>query len=115
MSSSAEHRWGQRVPANVAVVITRDGCVRGVGRVSDVSLSGALLTTALEVPVHADISVSLPGENAEPREIPACVVRSQSGSLAIEWRDMASPQVMAFIRGIAPDGAGLETRDPCAA
>jgi hypothetical protein len=114
MTHSMEHRWGRRVAAELAVVIVRDGGMRGVGRIENVSLSGALLTTALDIPLHTNITVSVLGA-VEPREIPACVVRLRPGGLAIEWRDMASPQIVELIQGIAPDGTCLETHDSYAA
>jgi hypothetical protein len=114
MTGSVEHRWGQRVPADLAVMVMSDAAMRGVGRLNNVSLSGALLTTALEIPLYANITVSSLG-GTEPREIAACVVRTQADAVAIEWRDMASPQVLALIESLSADGAGFETRDPCAA
>jgi hypothetical protein len=110
-----DHRWGQRVPADVAVVITRDGWMRGMGRISNVSLSGAMLKTALKMPVHATITVSPVGDTRQSEDIVACVVRTEPGSVAIEWRDMASPQIVALIESVTTDAAALETRDPCAA
>ena len=115
MTSSVEHRWGRRVAADTPVVVTRDGWMLGIGHVTNISLSGAILATPLEVPLHSNISVSPIGGNAANGEILACVVRAQPGSVAIEWRDMASSQVVALIKSASPDSAALETRDPCAA
>jgi hypothetical protein len=110
-----EHRWGQRVAADTPVVVTRDGWMLGLGQVANISLSGAMLTTALEVPLHANITILPIGGNAANGEIAACVVRTNPGSVAIEWRDMASSQVVALIKSASPDSAALETRDPCKA
>jgi hypothetical protein len=114
MTGCMEHRWGGRVQADLAVLIVRDDGLRGIGRMKNLSLSGALLATSFNVPLHANITVSLLG-GTETREIFACVVRAQPGYVAIEWRDMASPQILALIESVSTDGAALETRDPWAA
>jgi hypothetical protein len=114
MTGSVEHRWGQRVQTDLAVLIVRDGWMRGVGRMKNVSLSGAMLTTAFEIPLHANITVS-PLGGSEPREIFAAVVRAEPGCVAVEWRDMASRQILDLIESVSTDGAALEARDPWAA
>jgi hypothetical protein len=115
MTTAMEHRWGHRVGTDASVLITRDGVLQGVGCVGNVSLSGALLLTSVVLPLHANVAISSPGDDRNARELSACVVRTACGNIAIEWRDMASREVIAFIQKISPDAAALETRDPCAA
>lgn len=115
MTTCMEHRWGQRVLADVPVTITCEGRNFGMGRVSNVSLSGALLVTPLKIPLHASISIAPIGEARPKEEMAACVVRTVPGGFAVEWRDMASPPVIALIERISPDALRFDRRDPYAA
>jgi hypothetical protein len=96
-------------------MITCDGRQFGMGRVSNVSLSGALLVTPLEMPLHAGITISPVGDGISKEDIFACVVRTLPGAFAVEWRDMASPAVIALIGRISPDALKFDRRDPYAA
>jgi hypothetical protein len=64
------------------------------------SISGALIETALELPVFSNLVVSLPshGESA-PRsaDLHACLVRRAPAGFAVEWRDMACPAIVALL------------------
>ena len=115
MNTCMEHRWGQRVATELPVMIGYDGRIFGMGRVSNVSLSGALLVTPLKVPLHASVSISPVRDGKAIAELSACVVRAEAGCIAVEWRDMASPQVIAFIESASSDAAAFERRDPYAA
>jgi hypothetical protein len=115
MKACMEHRWGQRVTAEFPVMIRCEGWVFGMARVRDLSLSGALLVTPLEVPLHANVTISPVREGKTTADLPACVVRSEAGSIAVEWRDMASPQVIALIESVSSDATAFERRDPYAA
>jgi hypothetical protein len=115
MTTCMEHRWGHRVDADLPVMIGYDGRMSGMGRVSNVSLSGALLVTALNVPLHASVTVSPLRDGKATADLSACVVRTDAGTVAVEWRDMASPQVIALIKSVSSDATALERRDPYAA
>ena len=115
MTTCVEHRWGQRVLADVPVTITCEGQQFGMGRISNVSLSGALLVTPLKMALHASVAISLIGEARSSEDIFASVVRTVPGGFAVEWRDMASPPVIALIEHISPDALKFDRRDPYAA
>jgi len=115
MNTSMEHRWGQRVAAELPVMIGYDGRVFGMGRVINVSLSGALLVTPLQVPLHASVTISPVRDGKAAAELAACVVRTEEGRVAVEWRDMASPQIIALIQSASSNPAAFERRDPYAA
>jgi hypothetical protein len=71
--------------------------------------------TPLKIPLHASISISPIGEARSNEDIFACVVRTLPGAFAVEWRDMASPPVIALIERISPDALRFDRRDPYAA
>jgi len=81
----------------------------GHGLLRNVSISGALIETALELPVYTNLVVVLPASSeAAPSsaELTACVVRRQEAAFAVEWRDMACPAIVNLLekhggRGVA--------------
>jgi len=99
-SDPMEHRWGQRVTLEVPVRLVFAGRMLGRGVLRDVSISGALIESALELPVFANVVVALPspGETTPGSiELHACVVRRAAGGFAVEWRDMASPAIVGLL------------------
>ena len=101
--------------ADLPVMIVCEGRAFAPARMRTVSLSGALLFTPLKVPLFANITVSPLIDGKTTADLCACVIRTEPGSVAIEWRDMASPQVIELIALASSDGKGLEVLDPCAA
>jgi hypothetical protein len=115
MRTVMEHRWGQRVTATLPVTIVVDRRRSGMGRVKNVSVSGALLETPIDIPINANVSISPSGKTLVSGEICGCVVRTLPGGFAVEWRDMASPPVIALMESISPDSGKCDRRDPYAA
>ena len=94
------HRWGRRVCLEVPVRLALGGRRMGHGLLRNVSISGALIETALELPVFTNLVVVLPtSSEAVPSstELAACVVRRQEAAFAVEWRDMACPPIINLI------------------
>ena len=99
-SDPMEHRWGQRVTLETPVKLAVAGRTLGRGVLRNVSISGALIETALELSVFSNLVVSLPaaGESTPgSTDLPACVVRRALGGFAVEWRDMACPEIVALL------------------
>lgn len=96
LSDPTSARFGERVPFELPVRLCADGRTLGRGIIRNASLSGALIETALELPQHTNLVVTLtiPGKGAPaPRELVACVARVDPAGIAVEWRDMASVDV----------------------
>jgi hypothetical protein len=119
------HRWGRRVCVEVPVKLALGGRPISHGLLRNVSISGALIETALELPVFTNLVVVLPASNeAAPSSagLAACVVRRQVAAFAVEWRDMACPTIIKLIEKFSADGAAslrddqaFDTRrPPCA-
>src|SRR6185436_11090670 len=88
----------------VPVTLVLDGRPLGHGLLRDASISGALIETALELPVFANLTVVLPmtGEAvAGPHELAACVVRCETARVAVEWRDMQCAAIVALLKKIS--------------
>jgi hypothetical protein len=109
MSDPTSARFGERLPFELSVRLSTDGRALGRGIIRNASLSGALIETTLDLPLHANLVVRLtiPGKGApSPRELAACVVRIDPAGIGIEWRDMASVDVTDLLERATDRGAG---------
>lgn len=110
-SHPTEIRFGERIRLQEPVILEAGG-LTGSGTLRDISLSGALIESALELPVFTNLVLTFPprGESAPGRSLAACVVRRSPTGVGVEWRDMACPTLMALLRD-----AGCETTSvaPC--
>jgi hypothetical protein len=92
-------RFGQRVALEVPVRLGVDGR-SGRGIIRNASMSGALLETALELPLHTSLLVTLTisdqGATVE-HALNACVVRVDPAGVGIEWRDMGCTDVVDLL------------------
>ena len=115
-SDPMEHRWGQRVTLEIPVTLAVAGRTLGRGVVRNASISGALIETALELPVFSNLVVSLPshGESA-PRtaDLHACLVRRAPAGFAVEWRDMACPSIVALLERATGRRSDALVEDEC--
>src|SRR5579871_2029839 len=90
-----EHRWGERLKVSLPVRIwTAYGSV-GAGQVLDLSVSGAFVETALQVPLLTPLNVvfRLRRQNGRLQESAAYVahvVRKGTAGVGIEWFDFAT-------------------------
>jgi hypothetical protein len=84
-----EHRWGIRRPCLARVSVSAGSGITGIGRLRNVSMSGAFLETALPLPLYAQLAVAvLHGDgSSHVLEFPAVVVRHEPGGVGLEWCD----------------------------
>jgi hypothetical protein len=81
-----EHRWGKRCRVDLHMSL-RVGGETIVGRVRELSLSGAYLATAVRVGAGHSLSIELAGGELPP--VLAWVVRQDAYGLAVEWQEFA--------------------------
>lgn len=97
-----EHRWGQRRSVDLAVSVTALPGAIGMGRLRDVSASGAFIATQLDLPLFSLVQIELPGGAASVGaacEGHAYVVRKSPGGIGIEWSTFArEPQPVPATR-----------------
>jgi hypothetical protein len=79
-----EHRWGRRIACGAAARLDAGAGIVGVGRLRDVSLSGAFIETALELPLLARVSVAV-----RDTYVAASVVRIVDDGCGVEWCETA--------------------------
>jgi hypothetical protein len=97
--SNMEHRCGDRRPANFAVRLILPPREVLLGRIRDISLSGAFVQTYRELPPLSRILVdfrTVVGAAAPAlRRIEGYVVRNGKTGVGIEWAEFAPPTVHA--------------------
>jgi len=107
ISDPMEHRWGQRVTVEVPVRLEVGGRPLGRGILRNASISGALIESALELPVFSNLVVSIPAVG----DLPASIVRCTAGRLAIEWRDMGCPSIVTLLERVTGQRATALVED----
>jgi len=109
-----EHRWGERVSLDCpALLMLRDDSI-AEGQVRNASISGAWVETDARMPVYTALTVIVPagaGVRRRAIELPACVVRTAPGGVAVEWRDMGVPTLISLLHEAGADKAVLHMRD----
>lgn len=93
-----DHRWGKRLPVDIEVFLEGPSGARAIGRIRNVSVSGALIATRLRVPPLARVSVTTAGRSEpDTAEAIAYVVRQTPFGLGIEWCELAPAPVRAML------------------
>ena len=98
-----DHRWGRRlmshIPVRLRCLQSPDSGCRCLGRLEEISASGALIRTELGICPAATIAIETlaPALGLQQRELPASVVRAGPCELAIEWTEFASTGVSAVL------------------
>ena len=99
-----DHRWGKRVLVDLPVRISTHRYPATLGRLSDVSVSGALVDIDLDTRVLCRIQFALILPHRPRRDaqiIEAYVARKQAGGLGIEWCDFAPHAISELLRDLA--------------
>jgi len=84
-----EHRWGPRRPCSARVCVSASGGVSGLGKLKNLSMSGAFLEIAVPLPLFAQLAIAvLRNDGATHQlEFTAVVVRHEVNGVGIEWCD----------------------------
>jgi hypothetical protein len=96
-----EHRWGQRIALERLVRLTARPPALGIGRIRNLSLSGAWVSTNLPLAPGALVYlVEEPpgGGSASGAGIEAFVVRCDESGIGIEWCEAAPELVLWWLR-----------------
>ena len=95
-----EHRWGTRKPVSLHVRLRTAGGITAVGKLCDISVSGAFITTAASTKLHEQVKLSVyggPQHKTLLGSFEAHVVRrSGHEGIGIEWSELA-PQSLRLL------------------
>lgn len=96
-----EHRWGKRSLVDIPVTLHLGSGTAVNARMTNVSLSGALLQTEVRVPVFSQALVEL--ELCDPRPhtefVPGYVVREAVDGVGLEWNEFSPSVIENLTRG----------------
>lgn len=105
-----EHRWGRRVGLNMPVLLLTESHTPVLGRIENVSVSGAFIRVAAREPLpsYLQVEVIVPDKPSHVAErVPAFVTRRNGDGVGIEWRDLAPLPVRILVA--APDRNAAKT------
>ncbi|MGD0491242.1 MAG: PilZ domain-containing protein [Steroidobacteraceae bacterium] len=96
----SEHRWGERVRVDLPVNVLEDGRAPVDGCLKNISLSGALLKSSHDFPLHALIEVRIErlSSTADSSVVKARVSRKPVQGIGIEWCEFAPVVVKELLR-----------------
>jgi hypothetical protein len=104
-----ERRWGPRIQVDLPVRLSLDAGRVETGRMRNLSISGALIECAAELPTFTPLRVEVlaGSETIHDRiELGARVVRAEHPCLGIEWREFEPQALVDLIRASSMPLAG---------
>ena len=99
-----EHRWGERIGMDILVKLTAHAFCARHGRLSNLSVSGALVQTdfALRLLSKIQVVIVLPQRiRCEAPIISAYVTRSTKAGIGIEWCKFAPDDITSLLTTLA--------------
>lgn len=100
-----EHRWGHRISVDIGVRLSFASHLVAVGRLREVSISGAFLRTTAVLPLLSYIQL-LGLTSASPtacRPLDAYVARRGPSGFALEWPELAPAELEPFLAAMGVD------------
>jgi hypothetical protein len=82
------------------VRLSNSGAELGMANLANVSTTGAFLETKLQLPLNASITleaISSAGAELANLKLAARVARVEQRGVGIEWRVIATPQILALL------------------
>jgi len=103
-----ESRWGDRVRVNIPVQVSANASMGAAGCMKNLSLSGALVKSDVDLRLHAliQVSIKMPSPSPSPSPWPsqraaaitAYVSRKVKDGVAVEWCEFAPGAVKDLLR-----------------
>ena len=96
-----EHRWGERVLMNVPVRVSAHAFSQREGRLTNLSVSGALLVADLDARMLARVEIHVVRHHRRVHETPAIqafIARKYRHGFGLEWCVFAPPAISELLR-----------------
>ncbi|MDP9013371.1 MAG: PilZ domain-containing protein [Pseudomonadota bacterium] len=94
-----EHRWGQRRQTNVTVRFVTMPSTTGIGRLVDISSTGAFMETSVNLRLLSLLYLELaeqPSGDGINGRLAATVVRRSAAGVGLEWCEFAAETTQAY-------------------
>jgi len=108
-----EHRWGRRIACGARVRLSAGG-IGAAGRLRNVSMSGAFIETAADLPLLARIAIMVlhPGHGSHREvEVLASVARVAHDGVGVEWCETAPRDICPLLGCTTPCAAATRSWD----
>jgi hypothetical protein len=106
-----EHRWGERFPVELVVRLHSASTTILNSRLTNASVSGALIHTDIRLPVFSHVVVEFDvarRSGVSGQRVPAYVARHAADGLGLEWQEFAPRPIVNLLettlRGVGPRG-----------
>jgi hypothetical protein len=95
-----EHRWGERIPVNIPIQVSAQPLAGIDCYIKDLSLSGALLWTQVDLRLHSliEVKIELPPPSQRAVVITAHVSRKFKDDVGVEWCEFAPSAIKELLR-----------------
>jgi hypothetical protein len=108
-----EHRWGERQSTDVTVRFVKLPGTIGVGRVLNISMTGAYMATKMPLRllsvVYLELTTPLLAHKKQ-RRLAASVVRQDRGGVGLEWCESPARSVQIYARLANRSARGVNLR-----
>ena len=105
-----EHRWGHRVPLDFPVQVFLNPGPKLIGRIRNVSVSGAFIGTTDRFALWVPLEIALLPPNGLPpalERVSAHVTRRTRDGIGIEWCELAPAPVRLLLADAPGDDASV--------
>ena len=93
-----DHRWGYRLPVDIGVRLMHGRETLGVGRLRQVSISGAFVRTPVELPLLSRVRLRS-SVSAADEWLDAYVARRGRSGYGLEWTELAPEALTPLLCG----------------
>jgi PilZ domain len=95
-----ESRWGDRTSVNIPVQMSTASVWVSVGYMKNLSLSGALVNSDIDLGLHSliDVSIHMPEPSQRTQAVKAYVSRRTKEGIGLEWCEYAPAVVKDLLR-----------------
>jgi hypothetical protein len=107
-----EHRWGRRIECGARVRLSAGTAIGAAGLLRNVSMSGAFIETAADVPPFTRIAITvLRAAHGSAREVEVLgsVARVADGGVGVEWCETAPRDICPLLGCTSPCAAATRS------